>query len=75
MILALILSSVAFIILYHVFAGYRSLVRNIALARSSGLPVVVTPVHVHGVPWLATFYIWLPLLNRLPASCKGIWLE
>jgi len=75
MVLALVLSAVATVVLYNVFTSYRSLTRNVALAKSSGLPVVVTPVHVYSVAWLATFFIWIPLLQRLPASWKGIWLE
>lgn len=71
----LVLSAVAAIALYHLFLRYRSLARNIALAKSSGLPVVVTPWHVFSVFWLATYYIWIPLLQKLPASCKGLWLE
>jgi hypothetical protein len=76
MVFSLVLSAVATVILYNVFASYRKLKRNIALAKSSGLPVVVTPVYVYSMPWLATFYIWLPLLQKfLPASWKGVWLE
>jgi hypothetical protein len=75
MVLALVLSALATVVLYHVFVSYRSLTRNIAIAKSSGLPVVVTPVHVYSVPWLATYYMWLPFLRRLPESCQGVWLE
>lgn len=75
MALTLVLSAIASIVLYHVFRAYRSLQRNIQLAKSSGLPVVVTPCNVFSVFWLATYYLWIPLLRKLPASCKGIWLE
>ena len=75
MVLTLVLGAVATVVLYHVFASYRGLVRNVALAKSSGLPVVVSPVHVYNVLWLATYYMWIPLLRRLPASWKGTWLE
>ncbi|KAF2687799.1 cytochrome P450 [Lentithecium fluviatile CBS 122367] len=75
MVLPLILSALAAITLYHVVASYRRLMRNIALAKSSGLPVVVSPVHVYSVLWLATYYMWLPLLQRLPTSWKGVWLD
>jgi hypothetical protein len=76
MVLTLVLSAVATVVLYNVFASCTKLKRNIALAKSSGLPVVVTPVHVHSMLWLATFYIWIPLLRKfLPAAWKGVWLE
>lgn len=71
----LVLSAVAAIVLYHLVSSYRSLARNIALAKSSGLRVVVMPWNVHGVLWLATNPIWLPILEKLPASCKGLWFE
>ncbi|KAF2795468.1 cytochrome P450 monooxygenase-like protein [Melanomma pulvis-pyrius CBS 109.77] len=71
----LVLSAVAAIVLYHLVSSYRSLARNIALAKSSGLRVVVMPWNVHGVLWLATNPIWLPILGKLPASCKGLWFD
>jgi hypothetical protein len=71
----LVLSALATIVLYQVFSSYRTLRRNITIAKSSGLPVVVTPVKVYGVFWLSTYYLWIPLLRCLPASVKGLWLE
>ena len=71
----LVLSAIAVIVLYHIVSSYRSLVRNIALAKSSGLRVVILPVNVFSVLWLATHPLWLPLLAKLPESWKGIWFE
>lgn len=71
----LVLSAIAVIVLYHIVSSYRSLARNIALAKSSGLRVVVLPVNVFSVLWLATNPLWLPLLAKLPESWKGIWFE
>jgi hypothetical protein len=70
-----VLSAIACVLLYHVLNTYQALKRNIARAKSSGLPYVVTPVHVFGVGWLATYYLWIPILNKLPGSLKGLWLE
>lgn len=75
MAILLVLSAIAAIVLYHIVSSYRSLVRNIALAKSSGLRVVVLPVNVFSVFWLATNPLWLPLLAKLPGSWKGIWFE
>jgi hypothetical protein len=71
----LVLCAVAAILLYQVVSSYRSLARNVALAKSSGLRVVVLPVNVFSVLWLATNSLWLPLLAKLPDSWKGIWFE
>jgi hypothetical protein len=71
----LVLSAIAVIVLYHIVSSYRGLVRNIALAKSSGLRVVILPVNVFSVLWLATNPLWLPLLAKLPESWKGIWFE
>ena len=71
----LVLSAIACVLLYYALSTYQGLKRNISRAKSSGLPYVVTPVHVFSVGWLATYYLWLPLLNKLPASLKGLWLE
>ena len=70
-----VLSAIACVLLYRALSTYQSLKRNTSSAKSSGLPYVVTPVHVFSVGWLATYYLWLPLLKKLPASLKGLWLE
>ncbi|KAF2711569.1 cytochrome P450 monooxygenase-like protein [Pleomassaria siparia CBS 279.74] len=75
MALLLVLSALCAIVIYHLFNGYRNLTRNIAIAKSSGLRVVVLPVYVNSVVWLATNIVWLPLLAKLPASCKGVWFD
>lgn len=68
-------SAIACVLLYQALATYRRLARNIAIAKASGIPHVVLPVHVFGVPWLATYYLWIPILAKLPASLKGLWFE
>lgn len=59
------------------FTLYRQWQSNIALAKSSGLPVVVIPWNVFSVFWLATFYIWIPVLELiLPLSWRrGVWFD
>ncbi|KAF2268497.1 cytochrome P450 monooxygenase-like protein [Lojkania enalia] len=63
------------IIFVYFFNLYRHLSRNLSIAKSSGLPVVVTPWNVYAFFWLATNRIWLPILNKLPRFCHGLWLE
>jgi hypothetical protein len=70
----LVLAAVAAVLAYRLSNTYRNWQRNIALAKSSGLPVVVTPIHVYSTFWLATWALWTPLIKSLlPASLQGIW--
>ncbi|KAF1357924.1 cytochrome P450 monooxygenase-like protein [Lizonia empirigonia] len=76
MFFTLVLSVLAATALYKGFNLYRSWQSNIALAKSSGLPVVIIPWNVFSVFWLATFYIWIPILEViLPASWRGPWFD
>jgi hypothetical protein len=72
----LVFSTLAAAALYKGVIRYQNWQRNIALAKSSGLPVVVIPWHIFSTFWLATFYIWVPILEIiLPASWRGDWFE
>ena len=76
MAVTLILSALVAVAFYYLGSTYRKLSRNVALAKSSGLPVVVTPWNVFSVFWLSTHALWTPLLKRfLPASLQGLWIE
>jgi hypothetical protein len=76
MVLTLVLGALLAIGFYYFATTYRNLSRNIALARSSGLPVVVAPWNFFSILWLSTHAIWIPLLKRfLPASLQGLWIE
>jgi hypothetical protein len=76
MLFTLVLSAFVAIALYKGFNAYQSWQSNIVLAKSSGLPVVVIPWNVFSVFWLATFYIWIPILEViLPSSWRGVWFE
>ena len=76
MITALISSALTSFVIYQFVWRYRGLKYHIALAKSSGLPVVVSPWHTFDTFWLATFPIWLPILQKIiPKSQQGVWLE
>jgi hypothetical protein len=71
---ALVIGAITAVLVYYFSNTYRNLQRNIALAKSSGLPVVVTPVNVYSTFWLASWFLWTPLLKALlPVSLQGIW--
>ncbi|KAF2115550.1 cytochrome P450 monooxygenase-like protein [Lophiotrema nucula] len=63
------------IVIFYLIKSYLALSQNLKVARSSGLPVLVTPWNVYAVPWLASYMIFLPLLRKLPSVCQGLWLE
>ncbi|KAF2195514.1 cytochrome P450 monooxygenase-like protein [Zopfia rhizophila CBS 207.26] len=66
----------AIIVAVYLVHNYRSLARNIAAAKSSGLPIIILPWNVYSMLWLATYPIWLPLLrNLIPSSWRGLWFE
>ncbi|KAF1942437.1 cytochrome P450 monooxygenase-like protein [Clathrospora elynae] len=76
MVVTLIFSAVAAFAVYRVVWRYRSLQRNVALAKSSGLPVVAAPWNMFSIFWLSTYKIWTPLLQRLlPDSLQGLWID
>jgi hypothetical protein len=76
MVITLVLGAFAAAAVYFFGSTYRNLLRNVALARSSGLPVVVAPWNVFSIFWLSTFMLWTPLLKKfLPASLQGLWIE
>ncbi|KAF1916394.1 cytochrome P450 monooxygenase-like protein [Ampelomyces quisqualis] len=76
MVLTLVFSALAAAIVYFLGNTYRKLLRNVALAKSSGLPVVVMPWNAFSIFWLSTFFLWTPLLRKfLPASYQGLWVD
>lgn len=72
----LVLSTIAAVAIYQLVQRYLLLKRNVALAKSSGLPVVATPWNVYNRFWLATYKLWTPLLRTcLPRRLQGLWIE
>lgn len=71
-----VLAAVVALIVYPLVTRYRSLSRNIALAKASGLPFVVSPWNTFHTFWLATAPLWTPMIKKLlPASMQGLWVE
>ena len=71
-----VFSAIVAYTIYKAVWRYQRHQRNIALAKSSGLPVVSVPWNIYNRFWLATFKFWTPLLQKiLPSSLTGLWLE
>jgi hypothetical protein len=54
----------------YLIGYYRSLARNLAAAKRSGIPYIVLPVYTFNRAWLITHRLWLPLLEKIPGSEK-----
>ncbi|KAF2399450.1 cytochrome P450, partial [Trichodelitschia bisporula] len=48
--------------------------RNIGLARTTGLPYVISPLYPFSRIWIATEKIWTPIVSLLPESITNPWL-
>jgi hypothetical protein len=66
--------AVASLAALYFFNYYRCFVRNLAAAKQSGLPYVVSPVYGFNRFWLVTHKLWFLLLHRLPNSWTDSWL-
>ena len=54
---------------------YRALVRNLAAAKASGIPYIISPIFALSPGWLYTQKIWEPFLRRLPSRWSSTWLD
>ena len=63
------------LLIAYLYGHYRALQRNITLAKQSGIPYVVSPIHTFNRFWLVTHKLWLPLLYRLPKAWTESWIE
>jgi len=63
------------------FLGYLlannliALRRNIAAAKRSGLPYIITPWFHFNALWIIQAKFWLPYLNKLPSRVTQPWLR
>ncbi|KAA8569168.1 hypothetical protein EYC84_000837 [Monilinia fructicola] len=61
--------------IYWIYSNILGLKRNIAAAKRSGLPYVITPINIYNPFWLTTHRIWLPLIRKLPKSWTESWID
>lgn len=54
---------------------YAGLMKNIALAKATGLPYVIIPVSIYNMFWVVTNAIFLPVLRKLPTAWTASWIE
>lgn len=64
----LLLAGIIGLVLVSIVRWQRALAKNIAAAKQTGLPYVVTPFYHFNPWWLILHPLLLPFLRRLPKS-------
>ncbi|KAF9882183.1 cytochrome P450 [Colletotrichum karsti] len=62
------------LVAYGVYACVSGLQRNIAEAKKSGLPYIISPVSPFSMGWQLTHKLWLPIVKSLPKVWWENWL-
>ncbi|KAJ3951956.1 hypothetical protein N0V92_011614 [Colletotrichum tropicale] len=63
------------VVAYGVYSYVSGLQRNIAEAKKSGLPYVVSPISPFSMLWQLTHKLWLPIIKTLPKTWWENWLQ
>ena len=66
--------AIAALVVAYFVNYYKCLAQNIAVAKQSGIPYVITPVYTFNRFWLVTHRLWLPLLYKLPQTWTQPWI-
>ncbi|EMR87512.1 hypothetical protein ACHAPC_002532 [Botrytis cinerea] len=61
--------------IYWVYSNIAGLQKNIAAAKRSGLPYVITPISLYNPFWLITHRVWLPFIKKLPTTWTESWID
>ena len=73
--LDLIALALAALTLLYAFSCYRSFSKNLAAAKASGIPYLLTPIYLFNTVWLVISPFLHPLFHKLPRSWTYPWLE
>ena len=63
------------LLLAYAIDTYRYFAKNLADAKASGIPYIVTPIYLFNIFWMLTHRMTLPYLRKLPRSWTGPWLD
>ncbi|KAK0652196.1 cytochrome P450 [Cercophora newfieldiana] len=63
-----VLGALALVGVWCVYKYFTGLRHNIVIARRSGIPYIVYPIHPLNILWQSTNMFWLPLIKKLPKS-------
>ena len=62
------------LVLAYAIDTYRCFAKNLAGAKASGIPYIITPIYLFNVFWMLTHRMILPYLRMLPDSWMKPWL-
>ena len=54
---------------------YHDFSRNLAAAKSSGIPYIIVPVYLYNPAWMISQPLWAPYLRMLPHRLTDTWLD
>jgi len=63
------------LVLAYAIDTYRCFAKNLADAKASGIPYIITPIYLFNLFWLITHRMTLPYLRKLPESWTKPWLD
>lgn len=66
---------IATLFLVCILKVYHNFSRNLAAAKSSGIPYIIVPVYLYNPAWIISQKLWAPYLRMLPQRLTDPWLE
>ncbi|MCJ1243607.1 hypothetical protein MMC30_000804 [Trapelia coarctata] len=63
------------LVLAYAIDTYRCFAKNLADAKASGIPYIITPIYMFNLFWMLTHQMTLPYLRKLPESWRKPWLD
>ena len=73
--IATIVLALFVLFVFYIFRYCQAFARNLATAKASNIPYVIVPVYFMNRTWLVTQRLWIPYIQKLPASWLEPWLD
>lgn len=73
--ISVIVSITATVIFLYVLKQYHAFTRNLAAAKSSGIPYIIVPFYLYDLKWLVSQKLVAPYLRMLPRRLTEPWLD
>jgi hypothetical protein len=68
-------SFTASVVVLYILKQYLDFTRNLAAAKSSGIPYIIVPVYLYNLTWLISQKLCAPYLRMLPCRLTDPWLD
>lgn len=72
---SIVILSIFTLLLIYFFKLWHGFFRNLAAAKSSGIPYIIVPVSLLNPVWKLSQKIWEPYLRKLPLRLTDPWLD